>query len=419
MLEYIFGSVLEISLATSAFILFFLFAAHKWMSCYSPRCRTILWMMLALRLLIPIQSNFRPAVLRLTAPYHLNSPAVLPVQSMSLMQVLSLVWVVGVALFWVLHLAAYKRFEHRMYRGQRAVSLEEAQKEEIRGIFYDVKYSLGIYDPIALWISSEASGPMLLGFFKSKVVVPDVVMPREEMAMVFRHELLHHRRRDSWYRLLMLAALSVHWFNPVIYLMAGRSTEDLESACDRSVIRGRSNEFVEAYAQALLQTARCLLQRKNVHQTVLVSYFSSSAKRLKRRLIDLFAPLPKKGVRFLVGAAAMVLLGSGAVFVQANDQNLQWAQNLQAGDISSVSFSYDPNAQQLQEDSSVQAKDSVVGWFSRFSFKPSLYENKNRVEEERFKIMKTDGTQKTVSLFSDGSIQVDGKNYRAYAGILN
>ena len=115
----------------------------------------------------------------------------------------------------------------------------------------------------------------------------------------------------------------------------------------------------------------------------------------------------------------MVLMGSGMVFVQANDQNLQWAQNLQAGDISSVSFSYDPNAQQLQVDSSVQAKNSVVGWFSQFSFKPSLYENKSRVEEERFKITKTDGTQKTVSLFSDGSVQVDGKNYRAYAGILN
>ena len=419
MLEYIFGSVLEISLASGAFILFFLFAARKWMSRYSPRCRTILWMMLALRLLIPVQSDFRPAVLRLTAPYHLNSPTALPMQSLSLMQLLSLVWIAGVVLFLALHLVAYKLFERRVHRGQSTISLNEEQKTEIREIFYDVKYSLGIYDPIALWISSEASGPMLLGFFRSKVVVPDIVMPREEMAMIFRHELLHHRRRDSWYRLLMLAALSVHWFNPVIYLMTNRSTEDLESACDRSVIRGRSGEFVEAYAQALLQTARCLLQRKNVHQTVLVSYFSSSAKRLKRRLIDLFAPLPKTGIRFLVGAAAMVLMGSGMVFVQANDQNLQWAQNLQAGDISSVSFSYDPNAQQLQVGSSVQAKNSVVGWFSQFSFKPSLYENKSRVEEERFKITKTDGTQKTVSLFSDGSVQVDGKNYRAYAGILN
>ena len=208
----------------------------------------------------------------------------------------------------------------------------------------------------------------------------------------------------------------MHWFNPVIYLMARRSTEDLESACDRSVIRGKGSDFVEAYAQSLLQTARCLLQRKNVRQTVLVSYFSSSAKRLKKRLVDLFAPIPKKGLKLLVGAAAMVLFGSGMVFVQVNDQNLEWAENLRAGDISSVSFS--SGAAQEQVDLSAQTKDNVVEWFSQISFKPALYQNKNRVEEERFKITKTDGSQKTVSLFSDGSVQVDGKDYRAYWGLI-
>ena len=416
MLEYIFGCVLEISMAAGVFVLFWLYAFRKRMLRYSPHCRTILWMMVALRLLIPIQPDFRLTLLRLTAPYHLRGQMLAQPQSMSLMQMLAVIWVIGAILFLAAHLTAYKLFEHRMKQGQSTSSLSQEEYMEVRNLFYEVKYSLGIYDPIELWVSSEASGPMLLGFFRSKVVVPDLAMEREGTAMIFRHELLHHRRKDSWYRLLILAALSMHWFNPVIYLMARRSTEDLESACDRSAIRGKGSDFVEAYAQSLLQTARCLLQRKNVRQTVLVSYFSSSAKRLKKRLVDLFAPIPKKGLKLLVGAAAMVLFGSGMVFVQVNDQNLEWAENLRAGDISSVSFS--SGAAQEQVDLSAQTKDNVVGWFSQISFKPALYQNKNRVEEERFKITKTDGSQKTVSLFSDGSVQVDGKDYRAYWGLI-
>ena len=65
--------------------------------------------------------------------------------------------------------------------------------------------------------------------------------------MIFRHELMHYRRRDSWYRLFLLFTLSVHWFNPFLYLMVDSATEDLESACDRSVIKGRDRHFVAGH----------------------------------------------------------------------------------------------------------------------------------------------------------------------------
>lgn len=420
MFEYIFTSVLEVSMAVSFFLFFFLMFMPKRLGKYAPRCRTFLWMIFALRLLFPFQMGFRLTAFRLITPYRLKSDprpileSAEPGQLISLIQMMAMVWLVEMILFFAIHLIAYGLFERKLLRGTKTSSLSQEEERIIRNQFYEVKYQLGIYDPIRLWISSEASGPMLIGFFHPKVVVPDCMMEEQMLSMVFRHELMHHRRHDAWYRMLMLATASVHWFNPVVHLMTRRATEDLESACDQSVVAGKTADFVGEYARALLNTAKCLLQRKKVRQTVLVSYFSSSAQRLKKRFMDLFAPIQKRGLTLLSVVFLMVVLGSRFVFVQGNDQNLDWAENLREGDISSVEVS----GKQLPQEMSNYAKKDVVDWFSSVNFKPALYRDRNRVEEECFRITKKDGSNKTVSLFSDGTVQVDGKEYRAYGNLL-
>ena len=130
--------------------------------------------------------------------------------------------------------------------------------------------------------------------------------------------------------------------------------------------------------------------------------------------MDLFAPIQKRGLTLLSVVFLMVVLGSRFVFVQGNDQNLDWAENLREGDISSVEVS----GKQLPQEMSSYAKKDVVDWFSSVNFKPALYRDRNRVEEERFRVTKKDGSNKTVSLFSDGTVQVDGKEYRAYGNLL-
>ena len=117
--------------------------------------------------------------------------------------------------------------------------------------------------------------------------------------------------------------------------------------------------------------------------------------------MDLFAPIQKRGLTLLSVVFLMVVLGSRFVFVQGNDQNLDWAENLREGDISSVEVS----GKQLPQEMSSYAKKDVVDWFSSVNFKPALYRDRNRVEEECFRITKKDGSNKTVSLFSDGTVQ--------------
>jgi bla regulator protein BlaR1 len=51
------------------------------------------------------------------------------------------------------------------------------------------------------------------------------------------HELAHHRRRDSWSNLIPLAALCVHWYNPLVWLCQRAIRADRELATDEYVIR--------------------------------------------------------------------------------------------------------------------------------------------------------------------------------------
>lgn len=68
--------------------------------------------------------------------------------------------------------------------------------------------------------------------------------------------------------------------------------------------------------------------------------------------MDLFAPIQKRGLTLLSIVFLMVVLGCRFVFVQGNDQNLDWAENLREGDISSVEVS----GKQLPQEMSSYAK---------------------------------------------------------------
>lgn len=202
MLERICFSVLESSLVASVLYALMMLGEGR-LAKYSPRCRSTLWFILSARLLVPLPVGI---------VYFGDSFA------QAKWQLLGRVWLAGMAAFFALHLLAYYRLSRRLSRGERHLSLSHAEQQEIRRVFYEIKSTLKIAAPVQLCISSQAAGPMLLGFLRPKVVFPDCMLPKENLRMIFRHELIHYRRRDSWYRLFLLFTLSVHWFNPFLYL---------------------------------------------------------------------------------------------------------------------------------------------------------------------------------------------------------
>ena len=82
-----------------------------------------------------------------------------------------------------------------------------------------------------------------------------------------------------------------------------------EAGLARNACRMPAGLAEQMTSEALLETAKCLLQRKKVRQTVLVSYLSSGAQRLKERLVELFQPTRREGGPLIILLALLAVLG--------------------------------------------------------------------------------------------------------------
>ena len=91
----------------------------------------------------------------------------------------------------------------------------------------------------------------VLGFLPPKIYLPTGLTDQEK-AFIFDHENTHIARHDHWYKLLGYLVLSVHWFNPLVWIGYSLLCRDIELACDEHVVRYMSLTERKAYSAALL-----------------------------------------------------------------------------------------------------------------------------------------------------------------------
>ena len=103
----------------------------------------------------------------------------------------------------------------------------------------------------------EAQGletAFVLGLLKPKIYLP-CGLSAEEREYILLHERTHLRRGDHLIKLAAFAALSVHWFNPLVWLAFLLSTQDMEMSCDEAVIAKLGSGVKKAYSGSLLSLA--------------------------------------------------------------------------------------------------------------------------------------------------------------------
>lgn len=100
------------------------------------------------------------------------------------------------------------------------------------------------------YICDRLRDPFILGLFRPRIYLPsDLSEP--ELSCVLAHEGAHLRRRDHIWKPLGWLLLSVHWFNPLVWLAYALFCRDVEYACDESVVGGLDADGRRAYARAL------------------------------------------------------------------------------------------------------------------------------------------------------------------------
>lgn len=106
--------------------------------------------------------------------------------------------------------------------------------------------------------TSDVAGlPLVSGIFRPCIYVPlcfaETEQPGEEL--ILTHELVHIQRKDILLKLLFCVAFCIHWWNPLMWISMYFMQQDVEMACDESVLAGLSEENRSLYARTLLQYA--------------------------------------------------------------------------------------------------------------------------------------------------------------------
>lgn len=111
-----------------------------------------------------------------------------------------------------------------------------------------------------IYQSESVVSPFVLGIIKPKIYLP-FNMNGQDMEHVIAHERAHIRRKDHLWKPLGFLMLTLHWFNPMVWLGYILLCRDIELACDEKVVKELNNEQRADYSEALLS---CSVNRRMI-----------------------------------------------------------------------------------------------------------------------------------------------------------
>ena len=189
---------------------------------------------------------------------------------------------------------------------RRARRWSRTPGEDTLALCREVETELGIKKPTPVWVCPLAASPMAAGLLRPRLLLPAEDYGERELGFILRHELTHIRRRDLWYKFLLLTAACLHWFNPLVWLLRRQGETDLELTCDDAVAEGLSGGDRRAYGEALLAD----LGRRRGLASPLSTRFRGGKAALRARLRNLLSAPRRWGGPALAAALALVLIAA-------------------------------------------------------------------------------------------------------------
>lgn len=214
------------------------------------------------------------------------------------LRTLALLWAAGAALLALYQLTAWSVWRARVLAQNRPAPLPVLQ------LWRQCRSRLGVSREVAAYENAAVATPMVMGLFHPVLVVPQGMRPDEQGALMLLHECEHLRRHDLWAAALLQALVCLHWPNPAAWLLRNQARQEMEFACDQTVVRCSGLQSRRTYGQALLYTAAA-------RPLPGCSQFGGGKRAMKRRLNNLYHGGVRRGTALLVcGAVTVLLCGS-------------------------------------------------------------------------------------------------------------
>lgn len=198
-----------------------------------------------------------------------------------------ILWIFGLLLLciWAILAVHYvilyiqKCLSRRKIYGRNIPEEDETAIEE----FLRVKRKLGVRRNIRLWRNDRLTSPMIRGIFFCSVILPYREYSREQLSVIFHHELMHYKSHDTFYKLCAVCVNAMQKMNPVCGNLLELLDEWSEYYCDERAISAISDELdAGRYFEVIVDSVGAISDNRN--KDYIFSMLCEDQQRLERRI---------------------------------------------------------------------------------------------------------------------------------------
>ena len=297
--------LLSLSVSGTLLLLLILGLKPLYKSRFSKRWQYYIWIIVALRFLLPftpdttivgslfekpgttVITNEIPTSPNVPAPANTDNSKTEPIQAardiaaamrepFNRYVCLFFIWSALALVLFVRKVTVYQGFIQYIKAGNKEVS-----DIKILNLLSDCEEKLNIKTRVELSRNPLIASPIMIGFFRARIVLPACELDDKELSYIFVHELIHYKQRDMFYKWLIQIVVCAHWFNPFVYLLEKEVNKSCELSCDEKVISILDDKARREYGDTLIS----FLQSNNLYKSSLASVtLTEGAEQLKERL---------------------------------------------------------------------------------------------------------------------------------------
>lgn len=231
----------------------------------------------------------------------------------------AILWILAIGILlavWVIEYVRLARIAARY--------ADMAMTPECRAFLENLKKQYGIRRRVYLYEAMAGENTITFGFFKP-VIICSRATASPEAELLVRHELVHIKRMDVLWKMLMDLARMIHCYNPLVWILHSSFEQVCECSCDEIVMQERTDVEVKEYLRLMIEEAR----EKEEEGVSLrwKSGFGDNTQKMKERMENLMRKKKWNRVAAVALVAALTFANSMTVFAYRDPVERELPEN--------------------------------------------------------------------------------------------
>lgn len=233
------------------------------------------------------------------------------IKDILLKTIIPYLWIFGFVTFIIAFIIGNRKLKNR-------ISKNIYIDDRIDRILNEVKYQLNIKRKIKIVMQDYKKVPSIFGILNPVILITEDTLKEDDTTIkyIFLHELSHYKRRDLVFNYILILVLSIHWFNPIIWLLFNKIRQDIELGTDELATKRLDKNERKEYGMTLINLIKNCAKE---NYTASLLCISDNEKNLERRILMIKG---KAKTAIIAIITTIVILGivAGIVLIKFNDQ---------------------------------------------------------------------------------------------------